>query len=151
MDSPVEFGPMAIRQFTAGERTFRSPLHHTGTDAELDAFVKDVEKIVREEGKIYGEYPPYEPGHYTFLADYLPYAADDAMEHRNSTVMTSSGSIREQPDRTARYRGARVLSRLERRADTPAFARAVRLRARQHVRRVVAGRRVHAVLRRRSC
>ena len=94
MDSPAEFGPIAIRRFAAGERTFRLALHHTGTDAELDGFVKDVEKIVREEGTIYGEYPPYEPGHYTFLADYLPYAADDAMEHRNSTVMTSSGSLR---------------------------------------------------------
>jgi predicted metalloprotease with PDZ domain len=94
MDSPAEFGPIAIRRFAVGERTFRFALHHTGTDAELDGFVKDVEKIVREEGEIYGEYPPFEPGHYTFLADYLPFAADDAMEHRNSTVMTSSGSLR---------------------------------------------------------
>ena len=35
----------------------------------------------------------YEPGSYTFLADYLPYANGDGMEHRNSTVMTSSASI----------------------------------------------------------
>jgi predicted metalloprotease with PDZ domain len=94
MDSPVEFGPISIRRFAAGDRTFRLALHHTGTDAELDGFVRDVEKIVREEGEIYGEYPAYESGHYTFLADYLPHAADDAMEHRNSTVMTSSGSLR---------------------------------------------------------
>jgi len=94
MDSPAEFGPIASRRFAAGDRTFRLALHHTGTDAELDGFVRDVEKIVREEGKIYGEFPPYEPGEYTFLAEYLPYAADDAMEHRNSTVMTSSGSLR---------------------------------------------------------
>src|SRR6185369_4786454 len=33
------------------------------------------------------------PGEYTFLADYLPYATRDGMEHRNSTVMTDSGSI----------------------------------------------------------
>src|SRR5206468_9891272 len=31
--------------------------------------------------------------HYTFLADYLPYASGDGMEHRNSTVITSAGSI----------------------------------------------------------
>jgi len=55
--------------------------------------VKDVEKIVKQEGAIYGEYPDYEPGHYTFLADYLPYAAGDGMEHRNSTVITAAGSI----------------------------------------------------------
>jgi predicted metalloprotease with PDZ domain len=93
MDSPSEFGPVAIRQFTVGGRTFRFSLHHTGTDAELDAFVKDVEKIVRQEGAIYGEYPAYEPGIYTFLADYLPWANGDGMEHRNSTVITSSASL----------------------------------------------------------
>ena len=93
MDSPSEFGPVAIRQFTIGPRTFRFSVHHTGSDAELDAYVKDVEKIVRQEGEIYGEYPEYEPGTYTFLADYLPWANGDGMEHRNSTVMTAAGSI----------------------------------------------------------
>ena len=93
MDSPSEFGPVAIRQFTVGQRTFRFSLHHTGTDAELDGYVKDVEKIVRQEGAIYGDYPDYEPGSYTFLADYLPYATGDGMEHRNSTVITASESI----------------------------------------------------------
>ena len=94
MDSPTEFGPVSMRQFEVGGRTFRFSAHHTGTAAELDALVKDVERIVRQEGAIFGEYPVYEPGTYTFLADYLPYASGDGMEHRNSTVMTSSGSIR---------------------------------------------------------
>ena len=93
IDSPVEFGPIALRQFSVGGRTFRFAAHHTGTDKELDGFVVDVEKIVRQEGAIYGEYPNYEPGFYTFLADYLPYARGDGMEHRNSTVMTSTASI----------------------------------------------------------
>ena len=93
MDSPSEFGPVSTRQFTVGSRTFRFSLHHTGTAAEFDGFVKDVEKIVRQEGAIYGEYPEYEPGYYTFLADYLPYANGDGMEHRNSTVITAAGSI----------------------------------------------------------
>jgi predicted metalloprotease with PDZ domain len=93
MDSPAEFGPVAIREFSVGSTRFRFSLHHTGTDAELDNFVKDVEAIVRQEGDIYGEYPAYEPGSYTFLADYLPYADGDGMEHRNSTVMTERGSI----------------------------------------------------------
>jgi predicted metalloprotease with PDZ domain len=94
MDSPTEFGPVSIRQFDIDGRTFRFSAHHTGTAAELDAFVKDVEKIVRQGGAIFGEYPTYESGSYTFLADYLPYASGDGMEHRNSTVITSSGSIR---------------------------------------------------------
>jgi predicted metalloprotease with PDZ domain len=94
MDSPIEFGPVTVRDFSIDGRRFRFSAHHTGTASELDRFVKDVEKIVREEGAIFGEYPTYEPGDYTFVADYLPYAVSDGMEHRNSTVMTSSGSIR---------------------------------------------------------
>ena len=93
MDSPAEFGPFTLRQFTVGPRTFRLALHHTGSDAEADAFAKDAEKIVRQEGAIYGEYPAYESGSYTFLVDYLPYADGDGMEHRNSTVITSSSAV----------------------------------------------------------
>jgi predicted metalloprotease with PDZ domain len=93
MDSPVEFGPVAMREFTVGSSRFRFAAHHTGGAAELNAFVKDVEKVVRQEGAVYGEYPSYEPGYYTFLGDYLPYAGGDGMEHRNSTVMTAAATI----------------------------------------------------------
>ena len=94
IDSPVEFGPIALRQFVVDGRTFRFAAHHTGTDAELDRFVRDVQRLVREEKAVYGEFPEYEPGHYTFLADYLPNADIDGMEHRNSTVMTQPSTIR---------------------------------------------------------
>jgi predicted metalloprotease with PDZ domain len=94
IDSPIEFGPVTIRSFSVGTSKFRLAVHHLGKEAEVDDYVKDVERIVREEGKIFGEFPAFEPGSYTFLADYLPYAGADGMEHRNSTVMTSSGSIR---------------------------------------------------------
>ena len=94
MDSPIEIGPLAFRQFMVGPRVFRFAAHHTGTEAELDGFVNDVQRIVRQEGAVFGEFPEYEPGNYTFLADYLRYATPDAMEHRNSTVMTSTGTIR---------------------------------------------------------
>lgn len=94
MDSPVEFGPVSIRQFEVSGRTFRFSAHHTGTASELDSLVSDVEKIVRTQGALFGEYPVYDSGMYTFLADYLPYASGDGMEHRNSTVITSAGSIR---------------------------------------------------------
>ena len=93
MDSPVEFGPLMVETFTVGQRTFRFAAHHTGTRMELQALVKDVTAIVRQEEAIFGEFPAFEPGYYTFLADYLPYASVDGMEHRNSTVMTSPGSI----------------------------------------------------------
>ncbi len=94
MDSPAEFGPVSIRTLQVDGATIRFAAHHTGTDAELTDFVKDVEKIVRAEQQVFGEFPAYEPGHYTFLADYLPWANGDGMEHRNSTVVSSPGSIR---------------------------------------------------------
>lgn len=94
MDSPVEFSALAMRTFIVDNHTIRFALHHTGTDAELDAFVTNVEKIVRVQRDIFGELPAYEPGYYTFLADYLPYASGDGMEHRNSTVITSAAALR---------------------------------------------------------
>src|SRR5262249_31311615 len=45
MDSPSEFGPIALRQFTVDGHIIRFALHHAGTDRELDGFVKDVEKV----------------------------------------------------------------------------------------------------------
>ena len=98
MDSPAEFGPISIRQFSLSGRTFRFAIHHTGTEEELDAVVIDVQKIVKEAGAVYGEYPDYEPGSYTFLVDYLPLAEGDGMEHRNSTVITSPSSLRANRD-----------------------------------------------------
>lgn len=98
MDSPAEFSPFALRTFTvrdgSREPTFRVAVHHDGDDEELDAFAADVQKIVREERGIYGEFAPYETGTYTFIADYLPWDNGDGMEHRNSTIITSSSSIR---------------------------------------------------------
>ncbi|MCC7417098.1 MAG: M61 family metallopeptidase [Acidobacteria bacterium] len=93
MDSPLEFGGGSLKEFEVGDRHFRLAVHHLGTEAELDAFAEDVRTIVEQEGFIYGEYPEYEPGYYIFLADYLPWANGDGMEHRNSTVITASGSL----------------------------------------------------------
>src|SRR5947209_4541008 len=42
MDSPAEFGPIDIRHFNVGASAFRFAVHHTGTAAELDGYVKDV-------------------------------------------------------------------------------------------------------------
>jgi predicted metalloprotease with PDZ domain len=98
MDSPSEFSAYSLRTFTvrdgAREPTFRVAIHHDGDQAQLDSYAKDVEKIVREERGVYGELAPYDTGTYTFIADYLPWDNGDGMEHRNSTIITSSTSIR---------------------------------------------------------
>jgi predicted metalloprotease with PDZ domain len=98
MDSPTEFSNFSLRTFSipgaTGDPMFRLAVHHNGTDAELDAFASDVERIVGEARYVFGEYPPFEGNGYTFIADYLPWASGDAMEHRNSTFLSSASSIR---------------------------------------------------------
>jgi predicted metalloprotease with PDZ domain len=98
MDSPSELSSFVLRTFTVSDGshqpTFRVAIHHEGDEAELDGFARDVEKIVREERGVYGEFAPYDGGTYTFIADYLPWANGDGMEHRNSTILASSSSIR---------------------------------------------------------
>ena len=100
LDSPAEFGDFLSRTFTVDDptpgrvaSTFRIALHHAGTEAEADRFAADVERIARESRAIYGRFPRFDGGVYTFLSDYLPHASGDGMEHRNSTVLTSSGSL----------------------------------------------------------
>ena len=97
MDSPSEFSQFTLRSFTVPDdrRTpvFRVAIHHQGTDADVDGLVRDVEAIVREARHVFGEYPSFEGNTYTFIADYLPWAHGDGMEHRNSTVLTSSSAI----------------------------------------------------------
>ena len=52
MDSPAEFGPLSLRQFSVGGRhVSRSPSITRARDGELDGFVQDVEKIVRAGGR----------------------------------------------------------------------------------------------------
>ena len=102
MDSPTDFSSFTLREFVVDDGrkrsgpppTIRIALTHDGTDAEADAFAKDVERIVRETIPIFGELPDFETNTYTFLSTYLPWASGDGMEHRNSTSLTSSGALR---------------------------------------------------------
>ena len=87
IDSPTELSNFTLRTFSV-DQEFRIALHHDGSDADADRFAAAVEKIVREERAIFGELPAFEVP-YTFIADYLPWAAADGMEHRNSTILTA--------------------------------------------------------------
>ncbi|MDP1570095.1 MAG: hypothetical protein Q8L86_08835 [Vicinamibacterales bacterium] len=100
LDSPAELSDFTLRTFRVTDARgaspeFRIALHHDGTDAEADAYARDVEAIVREALAVFGgEFPAFETGTYTFIADYLPWASGDGMEHRNSTILTSAGALR---------------------------------------------------------
>ena len=103
LDSPAELSAFMERSFVVADPanpdhapTFRLALHHDGTDTELDRFAEDIERIVTEMVTVFGEFPPFETGRYTFIADYLTTATSDAMEHRNSTVLASRAALRTQ-------------------------------------------------------
>ena len=101
LDSPIEFGPGRIESFPApmpggGGKpapTIRVALHHAGSDDDIAPYVDGVRRIVEQARRLFGEYPEFENATYTFLADYLPSASGDGMEHRNSTVLTSRSSL----------------------------------------------------------
>jgi predicted metalloprotease with PDZ domain len=109
MDSPVDFSNFTLREFVVDDGrkrsgpppTIRIALTHDGTEAEADAFARDVERIVREMTMIFGGLPDFETNTYTFLSTYLPWASGDGMEHRNSTSLTSSGALRNPGQRAA--------------------------------------------------
>jgi len=92
-DSPTELSAYTLKQFSVRNPdgktyTIRAAIHSGATAEEIDRYADGLEKIVNEAVTVYGEFPKYEPGTYTFLADYLPSNSGDGMEHRNSTVVT---------------------------------------------------------------
>jgi predicted metalloprotease with PDZ domain len=97
VDSPIEVSAHVLRSFVleAGDVTkgARPPtvflaIHHAGSDADVDRFLDGLKRIVREQAALFEEFPAYDTGSYTFIADLLPSAAHDGMEHRNSAVLT---------------------------------------------------------------
>ncbi|MHA7863189.1 M61 family metallopeptidase [Flagellimonas marinaquae] len=93
MDSPTEISNYMLRSFEVDGQTIRLALHHNGTEAEADEYFEKVKKVVLAEKEVYGELPNFDYGSYTFLACYIPNASGDGMEHRNSTILTSTRSL----------------------------------------------------------
>lgn len=97
MDSPTELSDHMVREWTVDDagtpRTIRLALHHQGTAAEADEFARRARPVVDQLIAVFGDVPDYDFGTYTFLADYLPWASGDGMEHRNSTIVSSAQSL----------------------------------------------------------
>ncbi len=102
MDSPTEMSAQTVRTFKVRnpdgpdgkEQTIRTAIHHDASDAEVAEYVAGAEKIVNEQGAVFGEFPVFDGGVYTFLGDYLPWGGGDGMEHRNSTVVAAPVSLK---------------------------------------------------------
>ena len=96
MDSFTELADLVISEFTV-QNTDGTPVkirlaaHSDGAQADVDELAKLVQPMVREHMAVFGEFPKYEPGNYTFILDYVPWGDGDGMEHRNSTAVSSPG------------------------------------------------------------
>ena len=95
MDSPVELSALTMIEWKTGASQFRMALHHKGTAEEAAAYAKLIQSVTAEEEGVWGGFPQYDTGTYTFLLDYLPYASGDGMEHRNSTVIAGTRDLRD--------------------------------------------------------
>jgi predicted metalloprotease with PDZ domain len=96
MDSPAELSNFITSTFSlpnaSGARaTFRLVVHSSASQTDVNELAKLVERLAREHMAVYGEFPDFEPGHFTFLLDYVAWGAGDGMEHRNSTSISSPG------------------------------------------------------------
>ena len=105
MDSPTEVGPVMFSSFQHAQNgktsTIRLAVHHVGTQAQVDSLAMLTRPVVAEQMAVFGDAPGFDNGTYTFLADYLPWASGDGMEHRNSTVVSSSRPITTHANRMA--------------------------------------------------
>ncbi len=78
--------------------TFRVVVHGRGSQADVDALAALIRRVVAEQAEVFGEFPVFEPGHYTFLLDLVEWGDSDAMEHRNSTSIAIPGLPIQTPD-----------------------------------------------------
>lgn len=99
MDSPTELSAHMARQWRVDDagvpRTIRIAAHHAGTAEEMDIFAERAKRIVDAQIAVFGDVPDYDFGTYTFIADYLPYVNGDGMEHRNSTILNDTRSLKD--------------------------------------------------------
>ncbi|AKD01998.1 PDZ domain-containing protein [Pontibacter korlensis] len=94
MDSPTELSNFDFAEWTVNDggkqKTIQVALHHTGTSEQFQQYVAQTKQIVAEQQAVFGQLPDFDFGRYTFIGCYMPQAVGDGMEHRNSTILTSS-------------------------------------------------------------
>ncbi|MCV6630993.1 MAG: peptidase M61 [Flavobacteriaceae bacterium] len=98
MDSPTELSNHHVRSFEVASNgksyQIKFVLHDPdASDAHFDTFFEKVKKVVLAQKEVFGELPDFDYGTYQFLACYTPNASGDGMEHRNSTILTTTRSL----------------------------------------------------------
>lgn len=102
MDSPTMLANFRLREWPVQSNsktyTIRLAINDpAASDKEVDEFAEMAKKIVTEQTAIFGETPDFDFGTYIFISNYVPQIGGDGMEHRNSTSLTSSRSIKGSP------------------------------------------------------
>ncbi|RIA08380.1 putative metalloprotease with PDZ domain [Flavobacteriaceae bacterium MAR_2010_72] len=94
MDSPVEISNFRKRNFKVDGQDINFVLHDDkASDEDFDKYFEDVKAIVLQQKAVFGELPKFDYSEYTFLACYMPIVVGDGMEHRNSTILTTTRSL----------------------------------------------------------
>jgi predicted metalloprotease with PDZ domain len=93
MDCPTELSDYRVTSWEAvnpdnKKLKINLTVHSDDSQEVIDNFGKMVARMTQEEKAVFGEYPVYDYGEYTFISDINPAAAGDGMEHRNSTCIT---------------------------------------------------------------
>lgn len=93
MDSPTKIGDLIFREWNVSNRDGKSfkiriALEADATAQQADELMEKTKKIVAEAKAVFGEFPNYETGTYTFIMSANPYVQGDGMEHRNSTMIS---------------------------------------------------------------
>jgi predicted metalloprotease with PDZ domain len=99
MDSPVELSAHTSAQWQIGNQQFRIALHYRGSKETAESYAKLCEAVTLEAEGVFGSFPKFDNGSYTFLIDYLPYVFGDGMEHRDSTSITGMVELKDSETR----------------------------------------------------
>jgi len=91
MDSPTELSAYKVSSWDVDnngkKEKINLTIHSDDDQGVIDAFAKQIGRMVLEEKAVFGELPTYDYGEYTFLDDVYPTNSGDGMEHRNSTCI----------------------------------------------------------------
>ena len=98
MDSPIEISKQDYKSWDVdgpnGKQVIRLAAHHTGSAEDLETFFRLFKGFILEQKAVFGEFPKFDYGTYTFLADYMPFTQGDGMEHRNSTIIATKNPLK---------------------------------------------------------
>ena len=98
MDSPVELSAHTVAEWQLEHQQFRMAVHQRGSEDTVKAYAKKAQAVVLEAEGVFGSFPKFDNGSYTFLMDHLPYASGDGMEHRDSTSISGPLDLKDSAD-----------------------------------------------------